>query len=66
MPDDPIVDEIRRNREDYASRFDFDIDAMVDDVQRRQTSDGRPVVRRPPRPVDKTWIAEEVRAARGR
>ncbi len=57
MPDDPIVDEIRRYREEYAARFDYDIDAIVNDVQRRQATDGRPVVTRPPRPVDKTWTA---------
>ena len=63
MRDDPIVDEIRRYREEYATHFEYDIDAMVNAVQRRQTADGRPVVTRPPRPVDETWNAREVREA---
>ena len=50
MTHDPIVDEIRRYREEYAANFNHDIKAMVEDAQRRQADDGREVVRLDPRP----------------
>lgn len=33
MWNDPIVEETRRRREDYAARFGFDLDAIVRDLQ---------------------------------
>lgn len=34
---DPIVDEVRRLREDYAAEFDFDLDAIFDDLKKRES-----------------------------
>lgn len=51
MSSDPIVDEVRRAREEYAQKFDYDLDAISRDVQRRQAAHGTRVVRRNPRPV---------------
>ena len=52
MADDPIVAEVRRIREKQAARFNFDIDAIVQDAMERQGKDGRKVVSLPPkRPV---------------
>ncbi|MCG3131877.1 MAG: hypothetical protein FLDDKLPJ_02687 [Phycisphaerae bacterium] len=48
---DPIVDEVREARMSLASKFDFDIDAIAQDAQRRQHTSGHVVVRRPPRPA---------------
>lgn len=48
---DPIVDEVRQAREDLARKFDYDLDAILDDVRARQTQNGRQVVRRPPQPA---------------
>ncbi len=48
---DPVVDEIRRIREELAERFDHDIDRILQDAQRRQALRGDSLVRRPPRPV---------------
>lgn len=36
MMDDPIVDEIRRLREEHAARFNYDLDAIVADIQESQ------------------------------
>ena len=48
MHDDPIVNEIRKRREDHAARFDFNVRAIAEDAQnRRQKSGGKVVV--PPR-----------------
>jgi hypothetical protein len=49
---DPIVDEVRRAREELAKQFDFDMEAMLRDVQRRQAAHGERLVRRAPRVVE--------------
>ena len=36
MQNDPVVDEIRRIRHDYAKRFGFDLRAMVADLRRKE------------------------------
>jgi hypothetical protein len=41
---DPIVEEVRRIREDYAARFNFDLQAMHRDLKARQDTSGRKVV----------------------
>ena len=46
MPDDPIVAEVRAIREKRAARFNFDIDAIVEDAMKRQGKDGGEVVSR--------------------
>lgn len=52
MPSDPIVDEIRAIRELRAARFGYNIRAIVKDVQQRDASGDREVVRlRPRRPA---------------
>ena len=41
---DPVVEETRKLREQYASKFKHDVDAIFDDIQRRQTlSDKKPL-----------------------
>ena len=49
MNSDPIVAEIRKVRELRAARFGFDIRKIVKDVQERDASGDREVVRRQPR-----------------
>lgn len=44
MWSDPIVEEIRQIRENYAAQFDYDIDAIVKDIQRQQRESGREYV----------------------
>jgi hypothetical protein len=46
---DPIVDEVRKAREEYAKQFNLDLDAMFDDLQRRQRESGRKTVSFPPK-----------------
>ena len=36
MWDDPIVEEVRNAREAHAASFNFDIDAIVKDLQMKQ------------------------------
>ena len=51
MPEDPIVAEVRKAREEYAARFNHDLDAMFRDVQEKTRASGRPVVSFPSRRV---------------
>jgi hypothetical protein len=37
---DPIVEEVRRVREAYAARFNFDVRAMFEDVKRQERESG--------------------------
>jgi len=48
---DTIVDEIHRVREEYAARFDFDLNAICDDLRRQQEISDREVVSFPPKPA---------------
>lgn len=49
MSDDPIMAEIRRYREEYAAKFNYDTQAILADIQKRQAESGRKVVSREPR-----------------
>ena len=52
MTDDPIVEEVRRYREQYAAQFHFDLAAMFDDLRRgteEAKRSGRTVIALPPR-----------------
>jgi hypothetical protein len=44
MGEDPIVAEVRRIREELSAKFDFDVDAIFADIQRRQAEPGRRLV----------------------
>ena len=48
---DPIVEEVRRHREAYAARFNYDLWAIYEDIKSREGQDGREVVRGVPRTV---------------
>ena len=37
MRTDPILDEIHKNREAHARRFNYDLDAIFADLRRKQT-----------------------------
>lgn len=50
---DPIVEEIRKYREQYAAKFNYDLAAICKDLRERQATCGREVVSRPPRRVRK-------------
>lgn len=49
MWQDPIVKETRKHREEYASRFAHDPDAIIDEVRKRQAEAGKRTVSFPPR-----------------
>ncbi len=37
---DPIVDEVRRIRDAYAARFNYDLDAIFRDIKEREKKSG--------------------------
>jgi hypothetical protein len=41
---DPIVEEIRREREEYAAKFDFDLEKIFLDLKRLEQEDEGPYV----------------------
>jgi len=49
MSRDTIVEEVRKAREEYARKFNYDLDAICADLQRREKESGRPVVSLPKR-----------------
>jgi hypothetical protein len=44
MTKDPIVDEIRKNRQELATRFNHGLKANIADAQKRQRGRGKRIV----------------------
>lgn len=62
MTDDPIVEEVRRWREEYAARFNFDLDAIFADLHRnteQARQAGQAVVSLPSRRVEPSDLREK-------
>lgn len=51
MTRDPIVEEVRTIREEFAKAHDYDLDAIVLALQRASAEKGRKLVALPPKPV---------------
>jgi hypothetical protein len=60
MWEDEILDEIHQIREEHAKSFNYDLDAMFADWQKRQAEGGREVVNLPPkRSLTTRWSGRE-------
>lgn len=58
MWNDPIVEETRRLRESYAEEHGHDMDAIFQDILRRQKESSKNFIRLPPRPpAEKLGVA---------
>ncbi|MCI5219365.1 MAG: hypothetical protein D3914_09285 [Candidatus Electrothrix sp. LOE2] len=44
MIDDSLIEEIRRNRNEYAKQFNYNLDAICRDLEKKQKLSGRKVV----------------------
>jgi hypothetical protein len=44
MARDPIIDEMRRHRQEIAERFNYDLRAILADARKRQNTHGQKVV----------------------
>ena len=54
MQDDPIVEEVRKVREVYAAKFNYDVEAIFQDLKRQERESGRTFVSFPPRRISKS------------
>ncbi len=41
---DPIIEEIHKIRAEYAAKFDYDVDAMFEDLNKKQAEGNRKIV----------------------
>jgi hypothetical protein len=46
---DPIVEEVRKARQDHAAKFDFDLNKIYKDLKQREIRSGIKVVSRQPK-----------------
>lgn len=49
MIDDPIVEEVRQARQQHAAKFNFDLQAIYENLKRQEAAGGRRIVTFPPR-----------------
>lgn len=56
MLKDPIVEEVRRIRDELAARFNYDIKAIVENARKEQKASGRKVVSFSPRKPKKSVV----------
>ena len=49
---DPIVEEVRKARQEHAARFNYDLRTIFEDLRKRQAQSGHEVVSYPPRRLD--------------
>ena len=49
---DPIVDEVRRIRDEHAAMFNYDLDAIFRDIKAQEKQSGLKFVMYPPRPPE--------------
>lgn len=48
---DNIVEDVRKVREEHASKFNYDLDAIFDDLKKQEKRGGRQVVSLPERHI---------------
>ncbi len=54
---DPIVEEVRRVREEYAKRFNYDVHAIADDLRKQEQQHPERLVSYPAKRRRKTKLA---------
>ncbi len=50
---DPIVEEVRRARDAHAKQFNYDLDAIREDLRNREKASGQPTVSLPSKRITK-------------
>ena len=54
---DPIVEEVRRFRQEYAKQFNYDLRAIAADLRQREAKHQGQIVTFPPRPARRNKTA---------
>ena len=49
MQDDPIVEEMRKNGQDFTARYNHDLEAICKALKEKEQSLGRKIIQRSPR-----------------
>lgn len=57
MYNDPIVEKVRRIRQEYAKQFDYDVRAMAADLRKREQRHRDRLVSFPPKPAQRKKTA---------
>ncbi len=60
---DPIVDEVRRVRDAHAAKFNYDLDAIFQDVKEQEKKSGLKFVSYPPRRTEPSQTLQPTGAA---
>jgi len=55
---DPIVDEVRRHRMEHTREFGFDLEAICNDLRRKQALSNREIVRLPPKRLQPATVSD--------
>ena len=50
---DEIVEEVRKMRDEYAAKFDYDLDAIYKDIKKQEKKSRRKVVSLKPKKVER-------------
>ena len=50
---DEIVEEVRKTRDEYAAKFDYDLDAIYKDIKKQEKKSRRKVVSLKPKKVER-------------
>jgi vacuolar-type H+-ATPase subunit E/Vma4 len=59
---DEIVEEIHRIREEHAKTFNYDLDAIFADWQKRQNESGRKIISAPLKKANQTLLSNKTKA----
>ncbi len=60
MRNDPIVEEVRKHRQEHAASFDYDLAKICLALQEQERKSSRPVVNRSPRLLPKKNATESL------
>ena len=60
MWEDPIVEEVRKVREAHAAKFNYDLQAIYQDLKAQEKQSGRTFVAYPPKRISRTEKAGTV------
>lgn len=50
---DEIIEEVRKTRDEYAAKFDYDLDAIYQDIKKQEENSKRKVVSLKPKKVER-------------